>query len=268
MQKSKKITIIITTIIALTLMALTALTLTGCHAVGTGEMETRSIEATGFTSLRVSGSFIVELQQGDTHSVEVTMQGNLFEFLNIRVSETNQLIIGTRSGVNISTTSANTPRVVVTAPDIAAVSTSGSSRVSANHTITRESFGISTSGSSKIELDLDVTTLDVSTSGSSRKDLNLTATYLNITSSGSSTFNLDGTVTTVDIRTSGSSNINALSLNTQNTTIRASGSARIDIAVATTLAVTISGSARVRYTGSPHITRSISGSGRISPYAG
>ena len=261
----KRITISIVSVLTLVAMLLTAFMLTGCTARGTGALETRSFnELTNFNSVRVSGSFIVELTQGDDFSVDVVMQGNLFNSLDLRVSD-NTLYVGTRRGHSITTTTSNTPRVLVTAPDFVSVRTSGSSRIIADYLLTTQSLSINTSGSSRIELEVEADSVSVTTSGSSRVDLSLYTDSFYLNSSGSSNFYLLGQTINAEFSTTGSTTINAFYFYTANMDITSSGSARVDINVQNSLTVRASGSARINYRGNP-TARDIrlSGSARVS----
>jgi len=208
---------------------------------GTGSMVSRDFEVEDFSALNIGGGYQVTWRQGDSISVTVEMQENLFDFLQVSVQGDTLYVNSTR---NFNTTSGNRPRVYVYTPYLEMVSFSGAVRGSNWDTIYGESFSFSGSGAAELNITLEVELLDI--------DL-----------SGAGDITLSGNAHTVDIVASGAADISADDLQTNEVSIVLSGAGNVDIAVSDHLSVDLSGAGRVRYTGNPTIDQSISGAGRV-----
>ncbi|MCL2234121.1 MAG: DUF2807 domain-containing protein [Firmicutes bacterium] len=256
------------TLLTLALLLSSAFFFTGCNGgtaiIGVGNMTERDFVATeNFSSIRVSGGFDIRFSYSEDTTVRIVMQENLFEFTTTRVSNNTLYVQPTRS---FNTVSVNRPRLYVSSPNFNAARLSGSTRLRSDDVITGERFNLHTSGSSRVELELDVDRLEITTSGSSNIELTVSADYMTVNSSGSATFNLEGTALNTAIETSGSATINALDLLTINTTIESSGSARIFIYVRDSLTVYARGSSRIRFMGNPTRNTHTRGSSTVERY--
>ena len=239
-----------------------ALPLSGCVSVqGTGEMRPHTVELSrSFNAINVSGSFVVHFEYSETESVRFEMQDNIFELVRVNVRD-NTLRVDSRRSFTTSTE--NRPRMYVTAPSLTSARFSGSTRAEGWDKIIEESFELRTSGSSNVNIAVEVKEFAINTSGSSRITAAMEVDELDLRASGSANFTLSGTATELNVRISGSARVEGLLLQTYDTTLSLSGSARVYIAVENTLDVRVSGSARVRYSGRPYITQRISGSGSV-----
>jgi len=211
---------------------------------GTGPVISQSFDVGSFTDVSVGGSRIVIFREASTHSVTIEMQESLFEYLMLEV-RSGTLHVGQRSGIGIEF-GQHSPRVYVYAPSLEGINLSGSSSTESWDAISTQDFTIRASGSSSIEIPLEVGSLDINLSGSSR-------------------VTLWGSADSVDMNISGSSRVLAEELQTSNVDISASGSSRVYIAVSDSLNFNGSGSSRVRYVGNPTITVRSSGSSSVSP---
>jgi hypothetical protein len=125
--------------------------------------------------------------------------------------------------------------------------------------------GVSISGSGSARADrLQSDRCNLSISGSGRfavagLEVNSLATDI----SGSGRVELSGKAGGHAISISGSGTVLAAGLETQNTTVRISGSGVAEVNASQALDITMSGAGDVRYLGSPKVTQSISGSGRV-----
>jgi len=241
-----------------------SIVLSGCRirtVHGRGDMTDRTFEVGNFNAINVSGAYRVAFSYDTDTSLEVAMQENLFEHFRVSVRN-NTLYVSSRR--NFTTTSTNTPRLYITAPSLVGVNFSGSTRTTDWDKIeTDATFTIRTSGSSRINIEVEANRLDIRSSGSSNMNIEMDVDRLDVNLSGSSNMTFNGTAEIVTIVISGSGRVYGLGLETDNTTLTVSGSGRIYISVSNTLVVTISGSGRVRYLGNPTITQQISGSGSI-----
>lgn len=130
---------------------------------------------------------------------------------------------------------------------------------------TAQPEGIELDGSGNITgmNEFNVGSLDVDIDGSG--DITLAAvttdTDLDITGSGSIT--MTGSTTTQDILISGSGDIDAFGFESDNTTVKISGSGNCEVFVNTHLDANISGSGNVYYKGAGTVSTNITGSGDV-----
>lgn len=132
----------------------------------------------------------------------------------------------------------------VTAPALHRLSVSGSGRVSCD-SLSAEELTLNASGNG----DLQVHGLSVG---------RLTASI-----GGRGDFSLGGRADSLDLRVSGSGDVDAARLQLRQASVGVSGRADVALSVSEHLAVRISGVGTVRYHGSPTVTQSISGAGKV-----
>jgi len=206
-----------------------------------GPVVSRSFDVGDFTDISIGGSRDIIFRQSDSVSVTIEQRESLFDIIEVYVrGGTLHVYFPGPIGV----TNPGAQRVYVYAPTLEAASISGSARAADWDTIAGDSFYLSTSGSTNVNIPIDVNNLEVS-------------------SSGSSTVTLSGRADTADISRSGSGSVYAFDVQVQDATVRSSGSSRVNISVSDSLDVASSGSSRVRYRGSPSVRHSSSGSSSV-----
>jgi hypothetical protein len=188
---------------------------------GTGRLVEYTLDVAGFTGIETGGAYILTFRQAPTFSVTLEIQKNLFRHVE---AEVRGGILYVDSNRPFNTTSGNTPRLVVSAPDLNSLAIAGA--VSAN-----------------IELETD-------------------RLHVNVT--GAASLTLTGTANRMDISSAGAANVNAFEMITNHVTINTAGAGNIDVYASETLDVTITGAGRVRYDGDPQLTRSILGVGMVT----
>jgi len=240
----------------LTLVAALLLTLTGCIRIGprsisigsdtitgTGPMVTRNIDVTDFTSIDVTGNFIVVYNIAPETALTVVMQENLFSNLetNIRgddlqVSNRNIIVSGT----------GNRPRLYVYAPYLTAVSFSGALDVQDWDIIQGQSFTIDASGAVNIDITVDVHSLDVDASGAVNLTLEMNADTLDMDISGAADVNVSGFARNIDINGSGAFNLRAGDLIIEGGSVDVAGASNVYLSTLDNVTINTSGLSRVR----------------------
>jgi len=194
--------------------------------VGSGRIETSKRDLADFDRLDVSGVFDVEVSRGDTYSVEVIADDNLMPLIRTEV-DGDTLSIYAESKISKS----SQLRVVIIAPNIRDVKTSGVSKVVLKD-VSNDALALDASGASKITasgstasltVDLsgasklfssDLTSKEVlvETSGASNADINVREA-LNAHASGASHIRYVGSPGTLDVDRSGAATISQQSSN-------------------------------------------------------
>lgn len=226
------------------LLSITALWV-GLCAVALGQTTTRTVDATGFTGLRLSGDLEVSLEESTQYSVELTGDAETLDMLVVEVRG-NDLVVRPKQDEFRWGNRLGTVTVHLKAPKVERVETSGAIKFRTLGTITPARFRLGISGSGRCDIAIETTELSVSTSGSSDVLLR-------------------GTAQSLELHMSGSGDISAFELAAQDVSVSTSGSANVEVSASRRIEVSTSGSSNIRYRGAPtDVNISTSGSGRIT----
>jgi len=214
-------------------------------ARGGGPMTTEDRNISEFSTVEVSGAATLVITQGDAPALRVEAERNVLDRLQtdvdgdtLRLRERwGWLGLGALWGRDDVT-------YYLTAPALDAIDISGSVAVQGSDPLAGDELVIECSGSTDLDLNVEVGTLRVHTSGSSNVDLR-------------------GSADSVQFDTSGSTNVAARGLATRTAEIDCSGSSDIEVNVSQSLRVRASGSSSVAYVGDPALDTDISGSGTV-----
>lgn len=219
-------------------------TLSGC--LGDLKLEGNGISASeerhtgNFQEVISTGSFIVNIAEGENCKVIVTAESNLLPYITTRVSS-GKLEIGVR-GIHILDPSL--PVIVdIVMPSLTSVTLSGSGEINTGH-FSVAHFEILESGSGVIRTDVESETTK-------------------LTLSGSGTISLEGNTSRCDFLISGSGVVSAYNFQTSECHATVSGSGHMYINTSDLLNVNISGSGTIYYKGNPLVYSNISGSGKV-----
>ena len=185
---------------------------------GRGEIQSYNFQTERFSGLNISGAYEIIFLQAAEYSIALEIQENLFQYVKTDVLDDVFYISSSR---NFYTTTKNTPRLTISAPDLKSLDFSGA--INAN-------------------LDMYVDSLCISISGASEVILN-------------------GSAKTLDINNSGAAIIKAFNMISNDVMVSITGAGVVDVYASDTLDLRISGVGHVRYDGEPQLTQSISGMG-------
>jgi hypothetical protein len=218
--------------------------LAGCDLVGepgNGQRVTEARSAAGFTNIEATGSLDVDVMQGDAFAVTVSIDSNLIDRVETRVSG-DTLVVDVRGSIS-STVSG--PQVLVTMPVLADALASGSGGIRI-HPFTQGA---------------DVT---LRASGSGGVDAEETAPRVRAEASGSGDIHVSGSAQRIEIAASGSGGVNAVDLDAGEGAIDLSGSGGASATIHGAADVSLSGSGDLELHGGATVTQlSESGSGRL-----
>jgi len=208
---------------------------------GEGPLVPHVLDLGVFSTIDISGFFIIDFTRSDDHAITLYMQENLFYYHEVIVRNGNLTITDNiRGGVEFT----YTPRLHISAPYLTDITLSG-------NVIAPDWDEISTYG------------LTITTSGFASVDIPLNVNRLTVNSTGSSILIFSGTASSVDAYITGFADMRAANLLVSDASIDGSGSAQVEIYVTDSLDVNLSGFANVRYGGNPSITSRFSGSARL-----
>lgn len=214
----------------------------GVVTTATTADETREVGA--FTGLSVSGSFDVDVRQGQTQSVRIQSDAAIIRDIETFV-EDGVLHIRVKRGVRFDSRNSKRVNVLITAPELQDIKLSGSGKLHAESVLSREVTNVSLSGSGSVMVSGRVN-------------------EANINLSGSGAVSFSGTSTITNVNLSGSGRVNCANLQSRVANVRLSGSGRVSLHAENNLSATIAGSGNVRYSGSPEVALVKNGSGSLT----
>ncbi|MEO6731627.1 MAG: head GIN domain-containing protein [Ferruginibacter sp.] len=211
------------------------------HKTGSGNIVTEKRQTGEFTGISVGGAFEVEIRKGPVTSVEVESDDNIIKFIETKVSG-NTLKIRTRNGMNYNDTHL---KVLITAPEIKSINSSGASDVKAIDML-------KTNG--KISLDV---------SGAAHVTASVDAPEVSVEASGAGNINLTGRTRDYLAKVSGSADLESANLQSENTVVHASGAGKARVHASVHLKADASGAGNIYYKGGAEVQQKISGAGNI-----
>jgi hypothetical protein len=231
-------------------LAVVMVLLAGCmvgvrQLTGSGETVTNSYDFADFTRIEAGHAFELDIRQGDSYSVEVTVDDNIEQYLDVTQNgDTVRLQLKPRLGFGLSNA---TLRASVTLPTLEGLDLSGATRATISGFESQELLDVQASGASTLRGDI--------TSGDARFDI-----------SGASTVTLDGAGGNLDLEVSGASTANLEDYAVTDARVNASGASRATVNVSGELQAEASGASGVRFTGDPSNVRSnTSGASSVEP---
>jgi hypothetical protein len=224
--------------------------LAGCmigsaQLTGSGRTVTRDYDFSDFTRIEAGYAFEVDVQQGDSYSVEVTVDDNLEQYLDV-TQDGDTVRLRLKPSVRFSLNRV-TLRAGITLPTLEGLDLSGATRATVSGFESQENLDVQVSGASTLRGDI--------TSGDARFGI-----------SGASTVTLDGAAGNLDLEASGASTANLEDFPVTDARVNANGASRAVVNVSGELNAEASGASSVRYTGDPATVRAdASGASSIEP---
>jgi len=189
---------------------------------------TKEFDFRNFTSIEVGYAFEVNVTRADTHSVTITLNENVFEYLDISQSG-KTLIIRMKSYYIYQRV---TRQASITLPALRSLELSGASRGEVAGFETTDDMGFDVSGASNLSL------------------VDLKAGNTSFDVSGASTVELEGKGTNVRLEVSGASTARLERFPIEIANTHVSGASNATIEVSDRLDIDVSGASRLYYNGS------------------
>lgn len=209
---------------------------------GNGNVKTDERNVSGFSKIKCSGNYDVELTQGNTSVVKIETDENVLPYIETNVNG-DELVIRTQEDVNIRPS--DKVKVYITTTKLEAFKLSGSGDAK---TMNKFSGG-------------DYLNLEIAGSGSIHFDVNTPTINSNIAGSGD--IYLSGETKDSKIEIAGSGNYHADDLKTENATIKIAGSGDAWLFAESKLDIDIAGIGNVYYKGNATVNQKIAGTGKI-----
>lgn len=262
--------VIAAVIISMTLNACTinldGETLGGKIIKGNGNIITRNIDVTAFNEISTSLPATVNFTIADNFSCTVSVDENLFDYLDIKVKD-NELLMGKRKDDKNINLKATQFVIEVTAPSLENINLAGSGTFNANSPLEAEKFEAIVAGSGDIVFNKTVTVqkIELNVAGSGDLACNeLIADKLDCNIAGSGDLKVvSGTVREAEAGVAGSGDI-VLTCDIENLDANIAGSGDIKARVSGKLTYGIIGSGDIGYYGNPVLEGDKAGRGSVT----
>jgi len=202
--------------------------ISSCHMIsGNGNIRTEKRSTGNFSSIKTSGSIDVEINTGDTYAVSAEDDDNLLPYI---VTEVNNGTLDIHYKENTSVNNDHA-KVYITAPTLDKVISSGSADIDIKDVLkSQQKIEINISGSGNIKGAVDAPAVSVDISGSGNVDLK-------------------GRTKDFDCNVYGSGDINCSNLQSENVTVKISGSGNAHVFASVHLSASSFGSGDIYYRG-------------------
>jgi hypothetical protein len=205
----------------------------GNAVTGSGHTVAKPFDLAGFSKLSAGSAFQVNVTQGASYSVVVTIDDNLVEYLDVTKSgDTLRLSLKPDVGMRNATLQAQ-----VTMPELTGLDLSGAAHTTLAGFSSEKPVTVGLSGASHLQGDLRSGDAQFHLSGASKVELRGSASNLKVSASGASRTQLD-------------------QFNVKEAVVDASGASHITLNVADKLEAEASGASHVRYLGQPQVLKS------------
>ncbi len=234
----------ISILIAASLLIISCDGINGTGVTGNGNIRTEKRNTGNFDGVKTSGSIDVEINNGNEFSVAVENDDNLLQHVVTEVKQ-GTLNIYYQHGYSIHNDHA---KVYVTAPTLDELVISGSANITSQDIIKNSrQIKIHVSGSGDLKAEVDAPQVDASVSGSGN-------------------INLSGRTKDFTCSATGSGDLNCGGLESENTTVRVTGSGNAHVFASVHLSASSFGSGDVYYKGHPQSPEiHTAGSGSVQP---
>jgi Putative auto-transporter adhesin, head GIN domain len=199
---------------------------------GSGNVVAREVAVPSFSRLRVASAFEVTVSPGSQPSLTLHIDDNLDRDVDVGV-DGDTLHIGLRRGTSVSDA---TLQAAVTAPPLARVQGSGSSRILLQNSPAGDDLHVELSGASRLGGAVELRSMRVGLSGASE-------------------LALSGRVGSVSASASGASHLALERLEVDALEVELSGASNAEVSVRRTISASLSGASSLRYRGAPTLTR-------------
>lgn len=266
----RNILIIAAAIISMTLNACTINVdgdkLGGKTVKGNGNIVTRNFDVTAFNEISTSLPATVNFTIADNYSCTVSVDENLFDYLDIKLKD-NELLMGKRKEDKNTSLRATKFFIEVTAPSLENINLAGSGTFNVHSPLEAEEMEVNVAGSGDIFFNKMITVkkIEMNVAGSGNVECNaLVADKLDGNVAGSGDMKIvSGTVGEATASVAGSGDFN-LYCDIENLEANIAGSGDIAARVSGKLKYGIIGSGDIGYYGNPTLEGEKLGSGSVT----
>ena len=235
----------------------------GPPVTGSGKLGTWDIDYSDFTKIEVGYAFEVDVTKADSYLVRITIDDNLYEYLDIS-KRGDTLHIGLKPNYNYANI---TRKAAINLPDLHKLGLSGASKANVRGFSSSHSVDFDLSGASRMDIsNMKTGDTHFELSGASHVSGSIEMADGRFNLSGASSLELEGSANDVSIGASGASHVRLADFSVVDAKVNLSGASDATINASGRLDGGLSGGSRLYYIGNPTLGRiSASGGSTISP---
>lgn len=197
--------------------------------VSQAQIATRSERFDNFDGISVGSAFEVVLVQGNNTGITLEVDERYMDQVSVNVKE-GVLEVRTKGTIR----NPKKMKATITFRELENMDFSGATKVSS-------------------EADLNFGDLSIDASGATKINLNLQASSLRLSTSGASNMEFTGSTGSLDVDLSGASKLDASELKVQDGSISTSGASKADVWFTGSLDIEASGASKITYKGNPSL---------------
>jgi len=257
MNKYKWNSIAIALIISILMVVSGCIPGVGPTVTGSGKLASWDFDYRNFTKIEAGYAFDIEVIRGDSYLVSITVDDNLYEYLDItKNGDTLRIRLKpTYIYTNV------TRKATINLPDLESLDLSGASKAKVDNFSSSHAVDFDLSGASNADISsMKAGNTNFKLSGASRASGSIEMADGRFNLSGASSLELKGSADDVDIDASGASHIDLSDFAVVDADINLSGASSITVNASGRLNGNLSGGSRLTYMGNPTLG-SISASG-------
>jgi hypothetical protein len=242
------------TLFAAFLAVLLLFSLTGCMEItsvtGSKNLALKQYNLHGFKKIEISNLFTVDVTQSDTYNVSVTLNDNLFDYLDISVSgDTLNIHMNPNSHIINST-----QRVAISLPQLDSLKISGACTAAVTGFQLDGALNLDTESASGITItDVKAANTNITVLSASYVSGNLNTDTCNFQVTGASNINLLGAASRMTLSVIGASHAGLKNFIVQDASVTAEGVSTAEVQAHGTLDLEVSGVSTVTYYDDPKL---------------
>jgi len=231
---------------------------------GSGKLATWDYDYRDFTKIEAGNAFDIDITKADSYLVRVTIDDNLYEYLDIS-KQGDTLHIGLKWNYNYNHRSI-TQTAIISLPDLDKLGLSGASKAKVKGFISSHNMDFDLSGASSADISrMKAGNTNFELSGASKASGSIEMTDGEFDLSGASSLELEGSANDIDIEASGASHVKLSDFSGVDVEINLSGASDATINASGRLDGDLSGASKLYYMGNPTLgSISTSGGAKIS----
>lgn len=211
---------------------------------GNGQIKTETRQVSAFSELSSSGKYEVQLEHAGREGLKIEADANLLPYIE-SFNEGKALVIRFKKGYELKPSGKRgIIKLYVQYKNLAYIRGAGSGMIFTKNQVKSDKISLDLSGGFKVNMDMDV----------SRMDLNV---------SGASEFSATGVAKQSSYNISGRADIRSSDLRSDDVFINVAGNTKAYVTAEQELSANISGRGSVFYKGSPKVKQSILGAGAV-----
>ena len=238
-------------IATLGVVLLISVLIAGCQGgavKGSGNVKTENFNFSDFGRVDISSAFEVEIAQSSSYSVAVTVDDNLFKYVDVS-KEGETLKIGLKT---VTMLGPATLQAKITMPKLRGLDLSGATRGIVSGFSSAENLDIEVSGASSLGLvDISAGNVKFDISGASKVTGDIIAGDTDFDVGGASTVQLEGSAGDVVVEADGASRMKLAGFTVNNVDVNLSGASTGTVNLDGRLDADLSGASKLTYIGEP-----------------